>query len=165
MPVQDQRQSQTEHCLEGDGYQRVYECILGGLVKDGVAQEINEIPEADKMPDSSDHAVRQGEPDAEKERVSHEGDQEDGPGQHEDNAEIPLPIQKVPHRKGFYSRIGRHPNDIPKKKGMDCEKIHPLSHQKLPVIYPFQLVRSPFNRLLGIPTLDCLGKRVDYDIL
>ncbi|MDP1993187.1 MAG: hypothetical protein Q8K00_19390, partial [Syntrophales bacterium] len=62
---------------------------------------INKIPEADKLSDSSDHAVRQGEPDTEKKRIGHESNQEDGPRQHENDAEIPLPVKKVPHGKGF----------------------------------------------------------------
>ena len=70
-------------------------------MKDGVGQQINKIPEADKFPGSSDHAVRQGEPDAEKKGIGHESNQEDGPRQHENDAEIPLPVKKVPHGKGF----------------------------------------------------------------
>ena len=42
-----------EHRLEGDGHQGIDERILGGLVKDGVGQEIDEIPEADELPEVS----------------------------------------------------------------------------------------------------------------
>ena len=70
-------------------------------MKDGVAQQINKISEADKLPHSSDHAVRQGEPDAEEKGIRHEGDQEDGPRKHQDDAEIPLPVKEVPHGKRF----------------------------------------------------------------
>ena len=70
-------------------------------MKDGVAKQLNKIPEADKLPHPPDHAVRQGEPDSEKKGVSHEGDQEDRPRQHKNDAEIPLPVKEVPQGKGF----------------------------------------------------------------
>ena len=60
------------------------------------------------MPDPPDHAVRQGEPDAEEKGVGHEGDQEDGPRKHQDDAEVSLPLKKIPKEKDFEQGLAAH---------------------------------------------------------
>ena len=93
--VQDHGQSQPQRRLEGDGHHGVDQGVPRGLEEDGIAEEVDEVPEADEVAHAADDAVGEGEPDAEEEGIGHEDDQQEGARQHEDDAQAGFAIEKL----------------------------------------------------------------------
>ncbi len=65
-------------------------------MEDGIAEEVNEVPEPDEVTHAADGAVGERKPDPQEEGIGHEEDQQEGTRQHEDDAQAGLAIEKPP---------------------------------------------------------------------